>query len=113
MRRRSVSELASQADQERGTGLNMKEYTAKIIGLGYTPPRMVTVRFEIEEDGLMSTIDVPLEQLNIEEITQRLQAEVPKLVSDPGREQFKEAAGYLIQREIKINVKNIEDQSVV
>ena len=86
----------------------MTEYIVKIIALRYTPPRMVTVNFDIDEIEMSSAIVMPLESVTIEEVTSRLQHEIPRKLADPGHAAFIEAAKSLVGRELKILVKDKE-----
>jgi len=84
------------------------EYIVKIIALRYTPPRMVTVNFDIDEIEMSSAIVMPLESVTIEEVASRLQHEIPRKLADPGHDAFIEAAKSLVGRELKILVKDKE-----
>lgn len=86
----------------------MTVHTVRILGMGYTPPRNVVVKYYIEEDELANHIELPLELVTASEIVARLETELPKLLSDTGRAVFKKAARDLFGKELKVSVQDNE-----
>lgn len=83
------------------------EYTTvKIIGMGYTPPRTVMIKY-LSENGMENILELPIEALNENiqgSIVERVEDQLTRQLNDPYHDIFMNMVQRMNGTELKIQV---------